>query len=97
MDNAKIHMYEELQDLVHATGALVFFLLPYSPDLNPIEVGVSLLKRWIQRYANMAFREVPLGVLKVAMHQCTRQKELVGENLYSHCGYQVNDLVFKEA
>ncbi|KAE9021322.1 hypothetical protein PR002_g12289 [Phytophthora rubi] len=65
MDNAKIHMYEELQDLVHATGALLFFLPPYSPDLNPIEVGFSLLKRWIQRYANMAFPEAPLVVLKV--------------------------------
>jgi hypothetical protein len=47
LDNAKIHMYEELQDLVHATGALLFFLPPYSPDLNPIEVGFSLLKRWL--------------------------------------------------
>jgi hypothetical protein len=45
MDNANIHMYEELQDLVHAAGALLFFLPPYSPDLNPIEVGFSLLKR----------------------------------------------------
>ncbi|KAG6942215.1 hypothetical protein JG688_00018254, partial [Phytophthora aleatoria] len=54
MDNAKIHMYKELQAMVHATGALLFFLPPYSPDLNPIEVGFSLLKRWIQRHANMA-------------------------------------------
>uniref|UniRef100_H3G5U8 Tc1-like transposase DDE domain-containing protein n=1 Tax=Phytophthora ramorum TaxID=164328 RepID=H3G5U8_PHYRM len=45
LDNAKIHMYEELQELIHATGALLFFLPPYSPDLNPIEVGFSLLKR----------------------------------------------------
>jgi hypothetical protein len=45
----------------------------------------------------MAFREAPLAVLKVAMHQCTRQQDLVGEHLYNHCGYQVNELVFKEA
>jgi transposase len=35
LDNAKIHIYKELHDLVHATGALSFFLPPYSPDLNP--------------------------------------------------------------
>jgi transposase len=45
MDNAKIHMYKELQDMIHETGALLFFLPPCSPDLNPIEVGFSLLKR----------------------------------------------------
>ncbi|KAG6619406.1 Transposase [Phytophthora cinnamomi] len=44
-DNAKIHMYKELQEMVSATGALLFFLPPYSPDLNPIEVAFSLLKR----------------------------------------------------
>ncbi|OWZ22394.1 Transposase [Phytophthora megakarya] len=91
MDNAKIHMYEKLQVLVHATGALLFFLLPYSPDLNSIEVGFLLLKRWIQRYANMAFREDPLAVLRVAMYECTKQKEEVAENLYSHCGYKPNE------
>lgn len=95
MDNAKIHMYKELQALIHATGALLFFLPPYSPDLNPIEVGFSLLKRWIQRHANMAFREDPLAVLKVAMYKCTKQKDEVGENLYSHCGYMSNEIAIK--
>jgi hypothetical protein len=97
MDNAKIHMYKELQDMIHETGALLVFLPPYSPDLNPIEVGFSLLKRWIQRHANMAFRENPLAVLAVAMHQCTRQKEEVGENLYRHCGYSQNNLSINES
>jgi transposase len=92
LDNAKIHMYEELQDLVHATGALLFFLPPYSPDLNPIEVGFSLLKRWLQRHANLAFRECPKEVLEVAMRQCTKAGENVGLNLYSHCGYSVNEI-----
>uniref|UniRef100_H3G5W5 Tc1-like transposase DDE domain-containing protein n=1 Tax=Phytophthora ramorum TaxID=164328 RepID=H3G5W5_PHYRM len=45
LDNANIHMYKELQEMIHETGALLFFLPPYSPDLNPIEVGFSLLKR----------------------------------------------------
>eukprot|EP00644_Phytophthora_capsici_P006047 jgi/Phyca11/97649/e_gw1.2.1287.1 len=96
MDNAKIHMYKEFQETIHETGALLFFLPPYSPDLNPIEVGFSLLKRWIQRHANMAFREDPMAVLQVAMYYCTRQKEEVGEGLYRHCGYKPNALSIKE-
>ncbi|KAG6951481.1 hypothetical protein JG688_00013707 [Phytophthora aleatoria] len=96
MDNAKIHMYKELQAMIHATGALLFFLPPYSPGLNPIEVGFSLLKRWIQRHSNMAFREDPLVVLRVAMHKCIRQKEKVGGNLYSHCGYKPNEIAITD-
>ncbi|KAG6951207.1 hypothetical protein JG687_00013760, partial [Phytophthora cactorum] len=68
LNNAKIHMYQTFQELIHDTGALMFFLPPYSPDLNPIEIGFSLLKRWIIRHANMTFREHQLTALNVAMH-----------------------------
>ncbi|OWZ02911.1 Transposase [Phytophthora megakarya] len=35
LDNARIHMYRELEELVQA---LLFFLPPYCPQLNPISV-----------------------------------------------------------
>ncbi|KAG6949691.1 hypothetical protein JG688_00014519, partial [Phytophthora aleatoria] len=38
MDNAKIHMYRELEAVIHQTGARLLYLPPYSPQLNPIEV-----------------------------------------------------------
>lgn len=95
LDNAKIHMYAELQDMVHSVGALLFFLPPYSPDLNPIEVAFSLLKRWIQKHANMAFKENPIAVLQVAMRMCTKS-DCAGEDIYSHCGYKVNQLSINE-
>ncbi|OWZ01815.1 Transposase [Phytophthora megakarya] len=59
LDNAKIHMYKELEEAVHCVGALLFFLPPYYPQLNPIEVGFLLLKRWIQRNATLAFSFAP--------------------------------------
>ncbi|OWY96522.1 Transposase, partial [Phytophthora megakarya] len=96
MDKVKIHLYKELQDIIHEAGALPFFLPPYSPNLNPIEVRFSLLKRRIQRHANMAFREDPVAVLHVAMYYCTLQKEGVRENLYGHCGYKPNVLSISE-
>ncbi|OWZ14462.1 Transposase [Phytophthora megakarya] len=88
-------MYREIQDLVHETGALLFFLPPYSPDMNPIEVPFSLLKRWVQKNANMAFRENPLAVLGVAMEMCTKGHEDVGINLYRRCGYTYQNLTLK--
>lgn len=85
-------MYEEFQEMVHSTGALLFVLPLYSPDLNPIETALSLLKRWIQKHANMVFREDPVAVLNVAMKMCTKSESTVGENVYNHCGYKANKL-----
>ena len=36
-DNASIHHLSSVVDIITAAGALVRFLPPYSPDLNPIE------------------------------------------------------------
>ena len=38
MDNASIHHMEKVTEMIEGVGALVRFLPPYSPDLNPIEV-----------------------------------------------------------
>ena len=37
MDNASIHHKDEVITTITAVGALVQFLSPYSPDLNPVE------------------------------------------------------------
>ena len=87
MDNAKIHMYEKLEQAIHQTGARLLFLPPYAPQLNPIEVCFGRLKRWIQREANLVFPLYPENVLEVAMQKCTQpsEHEFLGE--YVHCGY----------
>ena len=91
MDNAKIHMYKELEEAVHQCGARLIFLPPYSPQLNPIEVCFGRLKRWIQRNANLVFPLYPEEVLEVAMKMCTKTTHgTVGE--YSHCGYDCHGL-----
>ena len=88
MDNAKIHMYEKLESAIHQTGALLLFLPPYAPQLNPIEACFGCLKAWIQKHANLTFPLYPELVLEVAMRKCLRPDNSsgpVGE--YSHCGY----------
>ncbi len=44
LDNASIHHANGVVDLIESTGALVHFLPPYSPDLNPIEEAFSKVK-----------------------------------------------------
>ena len=91
MDNAKIHMFKELEDTIHQCGAKLIFLPPYSPELNPIEVAFGQLKRWIQRYANLCFPLFPELVLETAMPLCTAQ-ETGAQGLYCHCGYDEHEL-----
>ena len=44
MDNATIHHVAGVADLILQTGALLRFLPPYSPDLNPTEQVFSKVK-----------------------------------------------------
>ena len=48
LDNASIHHVDKVVDLICASGALVRFLPPYSPDLNPIEEVFSKVKSYIK-------------------------------------------------
>lgn len=44
LDNATIHHTQKAIQLIQSVGALVHFLPPYSPDLNPIEELFSKVK-----------------------------------------------------
>ena len=88
LDNAKIHMYRELEDLVHSRGALLFCLPPYSPQLNPIKVAFGLLKHRIQNYP-LSFRFDIRRTLKVLLTNCFKND---AQGLYRHCGYSVGAL-----
>ncbi|TFY52053.1 hypothetical protein EVG20_g10726 [Dentipellis fragilis] len=50
MDNAKIHHGNEILELVDRFGVQIEYLLPYSPDLNPIEEAFSKLKHFLRRH-----------------------------------------------
>lgn len=44
MDNLGSHKSKSVRDVIRGVGAKLFFLPPYSPDLNPIEQMFSKLK-----------------------------------------------------
>ena len=87
VDNAKIYMFEELEDAVHQCGARLIYLPPYSPELNPIEVCFGQLKCWIQTNANIIFPLYPEIMMDVAMSACTKDINHCTLGLYGHCGY----------
>jgi transposase len=49
MDNASFHQGSSIKGLCEEAGVMLFFLSPYSPDLNPIEEFFSQLKAFIRR------------------------------------------------
>src|SRR6185312_9791930 len=49
MDNLGSHKRQAIRQLIRAAGAKLFFLPPYSPDLNPIEQVFSKLKTLLRK------------------------------------------------
>ena len=47
-DNAAIHHSQRVVDAINASGALLIFLPPYSPNLMPCEGVIALAKSWIR-------------------------------------------------
>ena len=48
MDNASIHHIEDVVRTIHATGAILRFLPPYSPDYNPLEESFAKVKAFLK-------------------------------------------------
>jgi transposase len=47
IDNANIHCYLSIADVIRAREYFIRYLFPYSPDFNFIELTFSVLKAWI--------------------------------------------------
>ena len=50
MDNLPAHKVEGIREMIQAVGALLIYLPPYSPDLNPIEQLFAKLIGYSQSY-----------------------------------------------
>ena len=65
MDNLGSHKSKIVRDAIKAAGARLWFLPPYSPDLNPIEQTFAKIKHWMRiaqkRTIEEAWRQVGKG------------------------------------
>ena len=74
LDNASIHHMDNVIHLIYSTGALVRFLPPYSPDLNPIENAFSKVKSCLRANSPL-YQSTTSPSTIVYMAFCTITKE----------------------
>jgi transposase len=49
IDNASFHQGQAIEEIVAQAGCEIWYLPPYSPDLNEIEHGWFGLKNWMRQ------------------------------------------------
>jgi transposase len=62
MDNLGSHKSKAVRQLIRATGAKLFFLPKYSPDLNPIEQVFAKLKHLLRKASARTVDAVCLAI-----------------------------------
>jgi transposase len=55
LDNVPSHHDDRVRPLIQRTGAKLYYLPPYSPDLNPIENAFSQLKAALRKLGEKTF------------------------------------------
>lgn len=85
-DNLGAHRSQAVREAVDARGAMLLFLPPYSPDMNPIERCWSKIKTYL-RAAKARTREALEEAIKQALATVT---ESDARAWFEHCGYALN-------
>jgi len=65
MDNLGSHKPAAVRERIEAAGATLWFLPPYSPDLNPIEKLWSKVKSWLRRVEARTFDAIGRALVEV--------------------------------
>lgn len=65
MDNLSSHKKPAIRRAIRAVGAKLFYLPPYSPDLNPIEQAFAKLKTLLRKANARTLTEVETAIGKL--------------------------------
>ena len=84
MDNLSLHKSISTRLAIERAGAGLWFLPPYSPDLNPIEKLWSKVKAWLRRVSARTFEAI--GDALVEVLRTVTQGEC--SNYFRSCGYE---------
>ena len=83
LDNLGSHKVAGVREAITGAGATLLYLLPYSPDLNPIEKLFSKLKALLRKAATRTVEALwdEIGALlkTLSPQECA--------NYFSSCGY----------
>lgn len=76
LDNLGSHKSVALRQIVRAAGARLWFLPPYSPDLNPIEQAFAKIKHWMRlaqkRTVEDTWRHIGSLVATIEPAECSK-------------------------
>jgi transposase len=86
MDNLSVHKVGWVQAAIEACGAVLQYLPPYSPDLNPIEKCWSKIKTALRAAKARTVDEL-MEALKEALLSIS---ESDAQAWFTHCGYPVH-------
>ena len=84
LDNLAVHKQPEVRTAIEQAGALVRFLPPYSPDLNPIELAFAKLKAFLRAARPRSFDQV-CSLMAIALELFTPDECAAYAR---HCGYR---------
>ena len=83
LDNLGSHKGAKARAAIKAAGAKLWFLPPYSPDLNPIEMVFAKLKHFLRKAAERNFDDLWKRAGKLL--ECFSPEECA--RYLRHCGY----------
>ena len=84
-DNHPAHHVAGVEEIVEAVGAILLYLPPYCPELNPIEGIFSIVKGWLCANDLMfLIMPDPQEMILRAFVQVTRSDV---QSLHTRCGY----------
>ena len=83
MDNLSSHKVPGIKESIEATGAILLYLPPYSPDFNPIEKMWSKVKAHIRKIKPRTSAETESAVASAL----TNVSPADAEGWFASCGY----------
>ena len=84
MDNLSSHKVAGIREAIEAAGAELRYLPPYSPDLNPIELAFSKVKKMLRDGAERTVDKLT-NLCGRILDEFT---EIECRNYFKHCGYR---------
>ena len=83
LDNLSCHTHKAVRQALEAAGCGVLYLPAYSPDLNPIELAFSKLKRLLRQAAERTVEGLWSALGRLLDHFSPQECR----NYIRHCGY----------
>jgi transposase len=84
LDNLSSHKSPEIREMIETAGAELWYLPPYSPDLNPIEKMWSKVKALLRGYKARGTEELYQAIRR-ALRKITAQD---ARGWFESCGYR---------